>query len=57
MFDLVKVGVYAALVSCAKITIVLTMSGRIGDLSEEQSKALTAFKSEVTQEFVTDDVR
>ena len=33
------------------------MSGRIGDLSEEQAKALTAFKSEITQEFVADDVR
>ena len=33
------------------------MSGRIGDLSEEHSKVLTAFKSEVTQEFVTDDVQ
>lgn len=33
------------------------MSGRIGDLSEEQTKALSAFKSEVTQEFLADDVR
>lgn len=33
------------------------MSGRIGDLSEEQSKALASFKSEVTEEFVADDVR
>lgn len=33
------------------------MSGRISDLSEEQSRALDAFKSEVTQEFVSDDVR
>ena len=32
------------------------MSGRVGDLSEEQSKALAAFKSEVTQEFIRDDV-
>jgi len=32
------------------------MSGRIGDLSEEQSRALEAFKSKVTQEFVGDDV-
>ena len=34
----------------------LIMGGRIGDLSEEQSKALTAFKSEVPQESVADDV-
>ena len=33
------------------------MSGRVGDLSEEQSKALAAFKSEVEQAFLSDDVR
>lgn len=42
--------------SCQRFTG-LTMSGRTGDLSEEQHKALIAFKSEITQEFVSDDVR
>ena len=51
-----KVGVYAP-VSCivGKYTRE-AMSGRIGDLSEEQSKALATFKSEVAQEFAGDDV-
>ena len=32
------------------------MSGRVGDLSQEQSKALAAFKSELEKEFLSDDV-
>ena len=47
----VEVGVYRL-----GVYTVLTMTGRIGDLSEDQSKALAAFKSEIPQESVADDV-
>lgn len=43
--------------SCGGKKQLMSMSGRVGDLSEEQSKALATFKSDLAQEFLADDVR